>query len=115
LNTTHTHFVVVDANDFGAESHLLVGAARMRGNRGVALAVNGGAIVRSEIEMHALLGTPVIALQGTGRYADELAQADVNSELRQPFLRSMTPLEIFNIETQPPEALYHLLRRLLLR
>lgn len=114
LNEYHTHFVIVEANDFGAESHLLVEISRSFGTPGIALVVNGGQIVRNEIEMHARIGTPVIVLKGTGRYADELANAAPESDLRQPFTEGAV-LEIFDINTQPAEDLYHLLRRLWLR
>lgn len=111
LNEYHTHFVIVEANDFGAESHLLVEISRSFGTPGIALVANGGQIVRSEIELHARIGTPVIVLKGTGRYADELAKALPDSELRQPFSQG-TRLEIFDVNTQSAEDLYHLLRRI---
>ena len=114
LNPVHTHFVIVDAGEFGYESHLLAGLAHIGGNPGVALAINGGDITRSEVELHARMGTPVIALKGTGRYADELANAPEASLLRAPFNMSATRLEIFDTDTQPPEKLYHLIRSVLL-
>ena len=114
LNEAHTHFVIVEANDFGAESQLLVGMARVAGRAGLALVINGGGIVRSEIEMHARLGTPIIVLKGTGRYADQLANALPGSEFRAVFDEG-SHLEIFDVERQSPEELYHLIRKTLLR
>lgn len=114
LNEFHNHFVIVEANDFGAESHLLVEVSRSFGTPGVALVVNGGAIVRREVEMHAKIGTPVVVLKGTGRYADELASAAPRSELREVFPIGAT-LKIFDVNRQPPEDLYHLLRSIWLR
>ena len=114
LNPIHTHFVIVEAGDFGYESHMLAGLAHTSGNAGVALAINGGAITRSEIELHARMGTPVIALKGTGRYADELANAPDASLHRAPFRMSATRLEVFDVDSQPPEKLYHLIRSVLL-
>ena len=114
LNPMHTHFVIVNADDFGFESHLLAGLAHIGGNPGVALAVNGGAITRSEIELHARMGTPVIVLKGTGRYADDLANAPEASLFRAPFNMSSTRLEIFDINAHPSEKLYHLIRSVLL-
>lgn len=115
LNAAHTHFVILDADDFGMESQVLVGMSRSSGVYGVALAINGGAITRAEIEMQAAIGTPVIVFKGTGRYADELASAPAGSELRQPFERNATHLEVFDIQNENAEALYHKLRHLLLR
>lgn len=114
LGQAHTHFVVVEGDDFGIESHILVGAARLTGSPGVALAINGGEITRAEIEIHARIGTPVIVFKGTGRYADALASAPTGSDLRRPFEEGGS-LVVFDIETQPPEDLYHLMRHLLLR
>jgi hypothetical protein len=114
LNPVHTHFVVVNAGDFGYESHLLAGLAHIGGNPGVALAINGGAITRNEIELHARMGTPVIAIKGTGRYADDLANAPEASLFRAPFNMAATRLEVFDINAQPPEKLYHLIRSVLL-
>lgn len=115
LNPHHPYFVLVDAEQFGMESFMLVGMARARGSYGLALVIGGGGIVRSEVEMHARLGTPVIALKGTGRYADELAAASIYSELRKPFVENATTLKIFDLEQGSPEDLYRLMRSLLLR
>jgi hypothetical protein len=60
------------------------------------------------------MGTPVIVLKGTGRYADELANAPETSLHRAPFNMSATRLEVFDINAQPPEKLYHLIRSVLL-
>jgi hypothetical protein len=57
----------------------------------------------------------VIALKGTGRYADELAAASIYSELRKPFVENATTLKIFDLEQGSPEDLYRLMRSLLLR
>ncbi|NJL95133.1 MAG: hypothetical protein HC915_16145 [Anaerolineae bacterium] len=114
LNPDHTHFVVLEANDFGAESQLLVGMARSSGPSGLAMVINGGQIVRNEVEMHARLGTPIIAIKGSGRYADDLANAAPGDPLRTPFDEG-SYLAIFDMDHETPEALYHLIRRTLLR
>lgn len=114
LNEYHTHFVLVEANNFGAESHFLVEISRSFGTPGVAIVINGGEIVQREIEMHAQMGTPVVVLKGTGRYADELAFAAPRSELRDVFPIGGL-LRIFDIHRQPSEDLYHLLRSIWLR
>lgn len=114
LNDAHTHFVLVEGNHFGAESQLLVGMARMAGPAGLAIVMSGGDIVRQEIEMHARLGTPIIVIKGTGRYADRLARAKSTSEIRAAFDEG-SRLEVFDMQKSSPEALYHLIRRLLLR
>jgi|GEM_PF-4391298 len=115
LNDSHTHFVILDGDDFGLESQVLVGLARSSGNYGISIVINGGQITRAEIEMQAALGTPVIVMKGTGRYADALADAEPGSELRLPFEQNATMLEIFDVNRHTPEVLYHMIRRLLLR
>lgn len=114
LEPSHTHFILVDGDDFGFESQQLVGLAKAGGNYGVALAVNGGGLVRAEIEMHARLGTPIIAFAGSGRYADELANASTGDEVRAAFDEGST-LRIFDLNRQTPEDLYRMIRSLIAR
>jgi len=80
LDNGHSHFVLVEADTFGVESALLVGVLRAARVPGVALVVNGGSIVCEEVTAHVALGNPVIAVAGSGRVADELA--DRSSALR---------------------------------
>lgn len=80
LDDGHSHFVLIEADTFGVESALLVGVLRAARAPGVALVVNGGPIVREEVAAHVALGNPVIAVAGSGRVADELA--DPGSALR---------------------------------
>jgi len=72
LDEGHSHFVLLEADAFGAESALLVGLLRAAGVPGAALIVNGGPIVREEVAAHAALKNPVIVVAGSGRAADEL-------------------------------------------
>ncbi len=81
LNPAHTHFVLVEGDDFGVESALLVGLLRASRRTGFALVINGGGIVFDEVQRHAAQGNTIVTVRGSGRVADELA--DPHSERRQ--------------------------------
>ena len=80
LDAGHTHFLLVEGDQFGVESALLVGLLRASGKPGAALIVNGGEIVERELAAHLEGGSPVVVLGGSGRLADQLA--DPASETR---------------------------------
>ena len=73
LNPDHTHFALVDCDDFGAESPLLVGMLRGCGLPGLALIINGGQIVFQEVLAHAREGNTLVTVRDSGRIADQLA------------------------------------------
>ena len=73
LDPGHTHFLLVEGHQFGVESRLLVELLRAGGKPGLALIVNGGEIVQRELQLHLAQGNPVLALGGSGRLADVLA------------------------------------------
>ena len=94
LNPAHSHFIFVDAEDFGGESAMLVGLLQAAGVPGVAMVINGGGIVFQEVQCHASQGNTIIAVRGTGRVADALAHPD--SEQRRA-LPAGTKLKIANL------------------
>lgn len=108
LDAGHSHFVLIEADTFGVESSLLVGLLRGAQVPGVALIVNGGPIVREEVAAHAALGHPVIAVAGSGRAADELA--DPGSALR----AGMAGAAITIVSLADPPSLTAALERALL-
>jgi hypothetical protein len=108
LEPSHSHFIFVDSDEFGAESDLMVGLLQATGKPGLALIVNGGNIVAKEALAHARAGNPLVTVRGSGRVADELA--DPNSE-RRAALPPGTRLEIANLHA--PEQFQRLLKRLL--
>lgn len=81
LDANHSHFVLVDGDDFGAESDLLAALGWTLAGRGSApilgIVINGGAIVKNEAHARATSSTrfPLLILEGSGRFADELAAA----------------------------------------
>lgn len=76
LDPSHSHFIMVNGEQFGDESPLLVGLVRATKLPGVAVIINGGDIVLNEVKMHAAQGNTVIVVRGSGRAADQLADPD---------------------------------------
>lgn len=113
LNRGHSHFMLVEADDFGAESDLLVGLAQARTVPKIALVVNGGKIVEDESRRHAEKGTPIVALKGSFRFADELADNMTSGRIRLIYPMG-TKLRTYDTERQSPGEFYDLLKSLLI-
>ncbi len=108
LNWRHTHFLFVEGDEFGVESNLLVGLLQASGMPGIALIINGGEIVFNEVKKHSASGNQIIAVQGTGRKADELA--DPTSAVR----RQLTDLsKLHTVRTDSPDECASLLTQLI--
>src|SRR5690242_13641741 len=77
VEPNHSHLVIVPGERWGDERPwLLAVAATLSGARPSAmLLVNGGPLARREALEAAALGVRVLALRGSGRVADELADA----------------------------------------
>ena len=78
LDEHHTHFVLVPGDDWGDESELLSAFATVvaAGARGVTVLANGGDIAWRDLDSSVAEGRPVVVLGGSGRTADELAEAE---------------------------------------
>jgi hypothetical protein len=77
LEPHHSHFVLVDGQKWGDETEVLLGLARALGAQAPSVAVicGGGPVTRKEVLGHVRDGRPVVVLGGSGRLADELADA----------------------------------------
>ena len=77
LEPHHSHALVVDAESWGDEIPVLMTLVRLLRRRGpvVVLIAGGGKQTLAEVKGHLTAETPVIALRGTGRSTDDLAQA----------------------------------------
>jgi hypothetical protein len=75
LAAGYSHFILVPGREFGDESPWITGAAKYlsQGNKSVTVLMNGGKVSRLDIELSLKDNRPVIAVAGTGRLADELA------------------------------------------
>jgi hypothetical protein len=77
LEPHHSHFVLVDSQEWGGEVKLMYGIADHLSAQvpSLALLVNGGGIALQEIEWNVRQGREIIVLAGSGRLADEIASA----------------------------------------
>ncbi len=82
LDAAHSHFVLTDGGEFGAESHTIAMLATAisldQRLSALGIVINGGQIVRHEVFMRSASGQmtfPILVLEGSGRFADELAEA----------------------------------------
>jgi hypothetical protein len=77
LDPDHTHFLLVPGEEWGAESPWLARAAAelARPAPSVTVLVNGGEISYADVALSVAAGRPVLTVAGSGRTADELAEA----------------------------------------
>ena len=83
LASGYSHFILVPGEEFGDESPWITEAAKYfsQGNKSVTVLMNGGKVSRRDIELSLKDSRPVIAVSGTGRFADELANQEKRHEL----------------------------------
>ena len=77
LEPHHSHFVLVDGDEWGDETETLLALALALGARAPSVAVlcGGGMVARQEAVGHSRAGRPLVVLAESGRFADELAAA----------------------------------------
>src|SRR5262249_2509272 len=73
LDPNHSHFVLVDGNEWGSETETLFEVAAGFNVPVLAILVNGGAIAKDELLQSVRRNWPVIVIKGNGRLADEVA------------------------------------------
>lgn len=75
LEPHHSHFVLVEGQDWGDETATMFAlvAALSQGVPSVSVFASGGKILRNEILANVRQHRPIIAIAGSGRFADELA------------------------------------------
>jgi hypothetical protein len=73
LDPNHSHFVLVDGNEWGSETETLFELAAAFNVPVLAILVNGGAIAKDELLQSVRRNWPVIVIEGSGRLADEVA------------------------------------------
>ncbi|MCU0482154.1 MAG: hypothetical protein MUE54_13240 [Anaerolineae bacterium] len=99
LEDGHTHFVLVEGDEWGAESEMIInltmtmsGAGTTGRKPAVGILINGGKIAMQEIylattrDKHKL---PIIVLDGSGRAADEVSTAFRTGRTTQTILRAI--------------------------
>jgi SLOG in TRPM, prokaryote len=75
LEPNHSHFVLVESNEWGGETTTMLELARAFNAPIVAILVNGGAIATDEALQSVRNGWPLLVIEGSGRFADELSAA----------------------------------------
>lgn len=75
LDPNHSHFVLVDSQEWGGETDTMIGIAAVFAQSipVITVLVNGGAIAKQEILRSVRKGWPIVILQNSGRLADEIA------------------------------------------
>ena len=75
LEPNHSHFVLVESNEWGGETAKMLELARAFNAPTVAILVNGGAIAADEALQSVRNGWPLLVFEGSGRFADDLSAA----------------------------------------
>src|SRR5215831_11913026 len=75
LEPNHSHFVLVESNEWGGETGKMLELARAFNTPTIAILVNGGAIAADEALQSVRNGWPLLVFEGSGRFADELSAA----------------------------------------
>jgi hypothetical protein len=73
LDPNHSHFVLIDGNEWGSETETLFELAAGFNKPVLAILVNGGSIAKDELLQSVRRNWPVIVIEGSGRLADQVA------------------------------------------
>lgn len=115
LDDYHSAFVLVDANEWGEEVEMLAAVAHeLAGqNHSLEVLINGGAVARRDVTAYLQHGGQVIVVEGTGRFADELAQAVRAGYSLDPLLQAVintNRVHLFSVYDSPQLFLQLLMR-----
>src|SRR5215831_18121222 len=75
LEPNHSHFVLVESNEWGGETEKMLELARAFNAPTIAILVNGGAIAADEALQSVRNGWQLLVIEGSGRFADEVSAA----------------------------------------
>jgi hypothetical protein len=75
LEPNHSHFVLVESNEWGGETTTMLELARAINAPIVAILVNGGTVAADEALRSVRNGWELLVIEGSGRFADELSAA----------------------------------------
>lgn len=119
LDPNHSHFVLVESNEWGGETKTMYELAEELGKEipVLTILVNGGQVAKHEVLQSVHQGWPIIVVEGTGRLADEIAIAirektDLPSEDIAAIVH-YDRIVLFDIK-EGPEALARLINQKLL-
>jgi hypothetical protein len=81
LESNHSHFVLVESDEWGGETGTMFKLARALNVAVATLLINGGQIAESEALRSVRNGWPLLVVEGSGRFADQLSAAVRNATL----------------------------------
>ena len=80
LEPNHSHFVLVESNEWGDETGTMFKLARALNVAVATMLINGGPIAENEALRSVRNGWPLLVVEGSGRFADELSAAIRNGQ-----------------------------------
>ncbi len=96
LDSNHTHFVLVNSDEWGGESQTIIDLTRRicgkRKKHALGILINGGKIAQHDIYLATATGDqkiPILVLEGSGRFAEELATAFRTGHANQQILKAI--------------------------
>jgi TRPM family ion channel len=81
LEPNHSHFVLVESDEWGGETGTMFKVAKALNVPVATMVINGGQIVESEALRSVRNGWPLLVVEGSGRFADDLSAAVRNVTL----------------------------------
>jgi hypothetical protein len=93
LEQNHSHFILIDGDEWGDESEIILGLTRVIADGGklpcAGILINGGTISRQEVYLAATkeFKLPMLIVEGSGRAADEIANAFKTGRANQRILQ----------------------------
>src|SRR5439155_25474221 len=116
LEPNHSHFVLVESNEWGGETGKMLELARAFNAPIVAILVNGGAIAADEALQSVRNGWQLLVVEGSGSFADELSAAVRDGQSAKSVeaaeIARSGRVALFHVD-EPAVILKHELRRLL--
>ncbi|NWF69476.1 MAG: hypothetical protein HXY40_10355 [Chloroflexi bacterium] len=113
LENGHSHFVLVEAQEWGDESETIVRLTHAicagKTQKALGILINGGKIAQRDVYLATGkdLNLPILVLEGSGRFADELATAHKSGQTSEKMLKAILRGDIQLISTsEGPQGMY---------
>jgi hypothetical protein len=75
LDPNHSHFVLVETDEWGGETETMYELVQVfsQNSPSIAILINGGGIAKREVLHNVRQRRPIIIIEGSGRFADDIA------------------------------------------
>jgi hypothetical protein len=114
LEPHHTHFVLVEADQWGGETDVMLSLVKALAADAPSLTVlaSGGDVAKREILAHVRSGREIVVIAGSGRLADEIVEAVVRpGAARDPEVTEIASGRVTVVDAEaPPSVLAALVR-----